>query len=192
MIIFQVEKYYRARSQSYLEILFKTAFIIAYYGLFRVGEITASPHVILARNVHTSKNKKTVLFVLESSKTHTKGDRPQKVQIKSAELYKQCTKKTRFFCPVKLIILYSNIREEYEDDNDQFLVLHDGTPLTAELFRSVLKKMLKRLGLDAQRYDTHSFRVGRATDLLKFGESVESIKKMGRWKSDVVFDYLRE
>ena len=56
--------------QDYLITLYRTILLTAYYGLFRVSEITLSPHVLKARDVHIATNKKKLKFVLRSSKTH--------------------------------------------------------------------------------------------------------------------------
>ena len=71
--------------QPYLQVLYKAMFSTAYFGLFRIGEITQSPHVLKAIDVHTGVNKK-MMFVLHSSKTHNKGMKPQIIKITSTEL----------------------------------------------------------------------------------------------------------
>ena len=50
------------------------------------------PHVILAKNVQIGVNKPKLLFILETSKTHTRGDKPQIVKI---EKIKKKTNKQR-------------------------------------------------------------------------------------------------
>ena len=37
----------------------------------------------------------------------------------------------------------------------------------------------------------HGLRAGRAVDLLRMGVSFETIKKLGHWKSNIVYEYLR-
>ena len=44
ILLFELERIYT--DQPYLEILYKDLFILAYYGLFRVGELTQGPHTI--------------------------------------------------------------------------------------------------------------------------------------------------
>ena len=44
--------------QPYLVSLFKALFCMAYYGLFRIGELTSSPHIVKAKDVHVGTNKK--------------------------------------------------------------------------------------------------------------------------------------
>ena len=56
--------------QPYLAVMYKSLLATAYYGLFRVGEITAGSHPIKARDVHIGENKCKMLFILRSLKTH--------------------------------------------------------------------------------------------------------------------------
>ena len=176
-------------SQPYLEALYKVAFAMSYFGLFRIGELTASQHVLKAKNVHEARNKSKYLAVLFTSKTHGEGDIPQKINIfKCCNVFKH--KKARY-CPVELIQNYTSLRKPYSSDLEQFLIFADGSPLKATQFRAVLKQLLTQLGLNPEFYDTHSFRIGGASDLLRLGYSVTEIKMRGRWRSNAVFKYLR-
>ena len=65
------------------------------------------------------------------------------------------------------------------------------SPLTRSQFTDVLAKAIRCLGLPTQVYTSHSFRVGRASDLASKGVPNETIKKLGRWKSNVVERYIR-
>ena len=68
--------------------------VTAYYRLFRIGEISQSEHVIKACDVHIGTNKKKLMFVVRSSKTHSLGDKPQIVKIKATTCGKECKKKS--------------------------------------------------------------------------------------------------
>ena len=57
--------------------------------------------------------------------------------------------------------------------------------------RNSLKTALHLSGFDNGLYGVHSLCSGRAGDLLHLGISVETIKKLGCWHSNVVFRYLR-
>ena len=57
--------------------------------------------------------------------------------------------------------------------------------------RILLKQLIKNIHLNPDNYNTMSLRIGRASDLLKFGFSIETIKRMGRWKSNAVYRYIR-
>ena len=46
--------------QPYLVRLYKALFMTAYFGLFRIGELTDSPYVLKAKDVHVGKNKKEI------------------------------------------------------------------------------------------------------------------------------------
>ena len=69
LLVDKVDRFYQDRGQPYLVKLYKAMMMTAYYGLFRIGEITQSNNVIKYRNVHTGRGKDKVLFVLWSSKT---------------------------------------------------------------------------------------------------------------------------
>ena len=84
-----------------------------------------------------------------------------------------------------------HIRGPYRTEADQFFVFSDCSPVKPQNFRVILRQLLQRLGLDSELYDVHSFRIGRTSDLEKFGYSIDQIKAMGRWKSNAVYRYLK-
>ena len=173
--------------------------MISYYGLFRIGEISLSPHVIKAINVHKGTNKDKILFILYSSKTHGKNNRPQQVKIIGGDYLEVTTYKSyaynyyekRMFCPVEIVYKYLEMRPIQVDDNEQFLVFSDRSPVKPQHVRKVLREILENLKLDSKLYDTHSFRIGRATDMEKSEIPIDKIKQLGRWKSNAVYKYLR-
>ena len=48
-----------------------------------------------------------------------------------------------------------------------------------------------RLCLDPSLYSCQGVRLGYALDLLDMGLSVETIKKMGRWRSNAIYEYFK-
>ena len=56
LILFEVVRKYD-KSQHYLKTMFLAMFALAYYGLFRVGEICQGEHVMKAKDVHSAINK---------------------------------------------------------------------------------------------------------------------------------------
>ena len=193
MILYELEEFYT--NQNYLNIMYRSLFLDAYYGLLRIGELTDSQHVIKLGNVHIAQNDNRVLFVLYTSKTHGLRNRPQKIRLDTRKNRKRKERQSNF-CPVDATYKYLQIRAENSnnipDVKDQFFVFSDGTKVKAQHVRKLLRKLIKRLDLNPSLYDTHSFRIGRATDLLKYGYGVDEIKKKGRWKSNAVFNYLRD
>ena len=193
--------------QIYLKTLYQTAFFLAYYGLLRVGELTASQHTLKKENIHCAKNKNKLLLVLYTSKTHRSSDPPQKIRIEKNRILEVTTKEGKKLinytsektqrtncntahCPVHIMKKFIAMRQHLS--NNKFLIFQDNTPMRAHHMRSVLRKCLTSLNLKASLYDTHSFRIGRATDLFKQHIPVETIKHLGRWKSNAVYKYLKD
>ena len=113
------------------------------------------------------------------------------VKIQSIEQKNPQSCKTKYNCPFTLLKEYLSVRGPAQNKKEQFFVFSDGSPVTPHHMRTNLKALLSRARFQAKYYDMHSLRIGCATDLLNMGISVETIKKLGRWKSNAVFNYLR-
>ena len=195
IIMKRIQYTFLKRNQPYLALLFTTMISTMYFGLFRVGELAKNEgkHTVLAKDVQIGDNKKKFLFILRSSKTHLEGNDPQLIKIASSRNPKRSKgrKMLRLPCPYKLLRLYSQVRPPYSQDSEQFFVFRDGSPVTAALLHSCFKKALKKEKFNTNLYCLHGIRAGRAVDLLKLGLSIETIKDLGRWKSNAVFKYLK-
>ena len=191
MILFEVQRVFTQSNQWYLEIMYKTMFILSYYGMMRVGEITMSPHILKAKDVHMALNKDKLLLVLYSSKTHSKGSRPQKIKITSNKLEKSGHYANRHFCPFQLVRQYLTLRGGFVQESEQFFIFRDRSPVKASHARILLKSVFSHLNLNDKLYGMHSFRIGITTDLIKYGYSVDEVKLLGRWKSNVIYKYIR-
>ena len=123
MLLFEVERYFSGRSQYYLECLYKAVFILSYYGMMRVGEVTYSPHILKAKNVHMATNKDKLLMILYSSKTHDLRHRPQKIKITSNKSYSTGKIAHRHFCPFKVLRTYIVLRGNYCENDEPSLFL---------------------------------------------------------------------
>ena len=185
MLLFELQRIYDL--QFYLQSMYKALFALSYYGLMRVSEVTLSDHVVKAKDVHSALNKDKIVLMLYSSKTHNKGMKPQKIKITSNLEEKSGFYARRNFCPFALINNYMKIRGDWTDIYEQFFVFRDKSPVTADQARQILRLCLNTLGLDACMYGMHSFKVGRTTDLIKYNYSIEEVKRMGRWRSNVVY-----
>ena len=160
-------------------------FSLGYYGLFRIGELCVTGsvvnHTIKAHDIHLAHNKEKILVVLHSSKTHGLESRSQKVKITSNRSERSGQYSHRNFCPFKLVRHYINMRSQFYDSADQpFFIYSDGSPLKATTVQFTLKKLIAALGLDSSLYAMHSFRIGRASDLIKYGYSLEEVKSCGK------------
>ena len=165
-------------------------FLAGYYGLLRAGELTQSDHVLKVDAVNIGVNKEKLLFILTSSKTHCKGNEPQQIKISSLNRGDEGTKFGKY-CPFTAINDYIEMRPDMKTADKQFFVFSDNSPVKSHHFREILKQMITINNLDSSLYTIHSLRSGRAGDLLSMGVSVETIKKIGRWRSNAVFLYLK-
>ena len=168
----------------------------SYFGMFRVGEITHGDHSIKARDIHIMQNKKKLLIMLRSSKTHCKADKPQYVKFTANNRRppEACQNGSNFnLCPFSALVEYLRHRKGFISLHEQFFVFKDRSPVLPRHFRKVLKDILAAKGYDSRLYNCHSFRIGRSQDLWKLGVSINTIKKLGRWsgKSNAVYAYLK-
>ena len=99
--------------------------------------------------------------------------------------------RNKSFCPFNLVKEYQAVRPLATSDAEQFFVFQDSSPVTPAQVRKVFTKAITVAGLEPHAYTFHCLRSGRASGLLKLGLSVETIKKIGRWRSNAIFTYLR-
>ena len=193
IILFEIQRIYSYQGgQFYLETMYKTLFALAYYGLMRVSEETWSNHVVKAKDVQVALNKDKIKLILYSSKTHTPNIKPQKIIITSNRAEKSGRYAHRNFCPIRLLDDFMNLRGNYEDPAECLFIFIDGQPVTPQQARNVLKHALTKIGLNHAYYGMHSFRVGRTTDLIKYGYSLDEVRRMGCWRTNTVFKYIRD
>ena len=164
--------------------LFKAAFFLAYYGLLRVSEIVLThpkqaDRALLFSDIHIEDGSKALLVTIRISKTNQSGP-PTKLRIPASN--------NKHLCCVSAIQQYLILRPT---GSPYFFVHCNGRPLTRSQFSGVLAKAVRSLGLPSQLYPSHSFRIGRATELAAQDISSERIEAMGRWKSNVVERYIR-
>ena len=110
-------------TQPFLELLYKAVLLLAYHGLFRIGELAAGDHIIKAKDIHIGQNKNKILVILYSSKTQSKESRPQKVKI--TQLHPG--NKTTFF---RTLRNYAIARGNYKQQDEQFFIYADHSPVT--------------------------------------------------------------
>ena len=191
LLLFEIQRIFMEKSQLYLEVMYKALFALGYYGLMRVGELTESPYVVKAKDVHMATNKNKILIILHTSKTHGIESRPQKIKITSNAGTGDINYVKRNFYPFQLLREYLAIRGDYCNDYDQFFIYRDGSPVTPSKARKLLKGILGTLGLNSGLYDKHSFRIGRTTDLVKYNYPIDVVRRLGRWRSNIIYKYIR-
>ena len=189
ILLQNISDFFENQPQPYLVKLYRVMLISSYFGLLRVGEITQSDHVIKADDVHIGENKDKIMFILHSSKTHGTDVMLQIVKLIGLE-----GSKPRTFCPFKCVSDYILLRKKRANKNkkEPFFVFRDRTPVSAYAYRKMLKKLLRLSRFNQELYNTHSTRAGRVVDLYNdLHLSLETIHKIGRWKSTSIYAYLQ-
>ena len=92
-------------------------------------------------------------------------------------------------CPVQAMRHYLKLRS-YHAQSPLFL-LADGTALSHFKFFTSLRCLLTKVGLRAELYAGHSFRIGAATTAAAAGLLDRLIQAMGRWSSECYKRYIR-
>ena len=178
ILLFEIGRYYS--KQEYLVRMYHALFCLAYYGMFRVGELGYSQHSAKAADIYMGMNKNKILVLLHSSKTHGKESRAQKIKI--TESPQKLHEFTRHFCPFTVLREFMIERGGFESPSEQFFIFRDGAPVRPQHIRNLLNKLLITLNLNHKLYGVHSFRIGHCTDLFKWGCSIPVLKAWGRWR----------
>ena len=153
-----------------------------------------------AGDVKIADNKKKILFILRTSKTHWKDSKPQMIALSasprinvnhsSKEKQRKCWSMAN--CPFAILQDYLNVRGPRWTICEPFFILADHSPVMPAMMRNALRNIITRIGLNGKLYCVHSFRIGCSLDLFhKMHLSVQTIKKLGRWHSNSVYAYLR-
>lgn len=168
---------------SYEAGLFAAAYVTAFFGFFRVGELTTSHNggsvnCLSVSDVTINSKEKTVMIRISRSKTDQEG-RGSVIILRSTGTD---------LCPFQSMLRFLNIRPKVSGP----LFCHfGGAPLTRYQFSAILQKAVNIVGLEGKGYKSHSFRIGAATSASVNGLSDEEIKILGRWRSGIVSSYIR-
>lgn len=164
--------------------LYKAIFCLMYFACLRVGEVAHSSHadntLQITQVSFTHKNSSAIsLSITFNSYKHSKNQMPT---------LSITTQNNTKICPVLNTMKYLSLRT----NNTGPLFQHKlHVPVSRTDIAQTLSRALYRLGLGQALINTHSFRIGRATDLWKSGHSDSYIQKVGRWASDAYKHYLR-
>ncbi|XP_066444625.1 uncharacterized protein [Eleutherodactylus coqui] len=166
-------------SNGYEVLLFRTAFLLAFFAALRIGELVPKskfmPGGLMFDDVVTVDDG--IRVRIKKSKTDVFG-RGEWVPI---------SRLGAVWCPVDTVASYMATRPAGE----QFLVHASGLPLTRFQVTAGLKSALRSVGLDPKEFGTHSFRIGAATSADAGGMNEDGVKRLGRWKSQAYKSYVR-
>ena len=153
---------------------------LMYSALLRVSEVTQSKnrktnHNLKRKNVQFSKESVgEVLLTLETYKF-------------SKKPITMAVKETKDVTPYDRAIAF----DRWAGNRKWFFVEENGRPLTAEALRKDINSILLTVGLKPNEYNTHSFRIGKATDMWAQGYSDAQICLAGRWNSKAFKKYIK-
>jgi hypothetical protein len=160
-------------------ILLASVFNLMYHVLLRVSEVTPSKrntHQLLSRQIVT-KSEKPGLMV---SFLTFKFSKPGATNIKVLP----SNNKT---CAVRAYAEY----RIWKPKSQMAFVRIDGSPITASFVNKSLRDVLSFLGFDSSEFSSHSFRIGKATDMAKRGFTDIQICMAGRWSSAAFKKYIK-
>ncbi len=91
-------------------------------------------------------------------------------------------------CPVSAMLAYLLVHGKQSGPLFRF---QDGKCLTWQRFVQAVCGALIKAGVQADRYASHSFRIGAATTAAARGLEDSIIKTLGRWKSLAYLEYVK-
>ncbi|XP_013405095.2 uncharacterized protein LOC106169960 [Lingula anatina] len=168
---------------QYHACLFRAMFTTAFFGLFRISEITGGSkdnnHTIRIQYVNLDLQKGTIIITLPSFKHSSNTSNHQ------VTLFRQ----NPAICPVEHLAAYLHMRPQ--SSHSELFLQQDGSLVTRHHFTDTLKHCLQAAGMDTTLTKSHSFRIGGATLAAKCGMSTEQIRILGRWRSSAFTNYIR-
>ena len=195
MILFEICRMFD--QQPYLATMYKVLFCLAFYGLMRIGELAWGDHSLKTANIHIGQNKDKILLVLYTSKTHSKKMYPQQIKISSLKDqpdYAKCLVKSHtFFYPFNAVRQFIDMcKSNFGGADQNFFLFSDGSPVYPHQARTMLRAAIANLNLNPKLCNCHSMHAGRATQMLRAGIPDDQIKRLGKWRSNAVYHYLRD
>ena len=172
---------YQVIPSDYEQRLIRAVLLLMYHACLRVGEAVKSAtdeHSLRMANVRITKGDAPVACLTLHSFKHGK----------DSKSFAMSSATDQEFCPVAALRDYLAVRVEGADT-----VFNDvrGKTVTRQFVADNIKLLVSHAGLDPTRYNTHSLRIGRTSDLAREGVPEAVIKETGRWESDAYKRYIR-
>ena len=163
-------------------LLFRALFALMYHACLRASEAVESntaAHILRRKHVRIRQyNTDRKLVIKFLSFKHSDGHKPM-IKIDNRQPAK--------YCPVHLYEQYHGIAPA---TRKYAFCDPSGAPITRRKLARVLGQCVSYLGLQGT-YNTHSFRIGKATDMVAEGYTDEQIISSGRWRSNAFRAYIR-
>ena len=160
---------------------------VCFFGFFRSGEITVPSVAAFDPAVHLAWGDVTVDNASQPAAICVKLKRSKCDQF-GAGVCVHLGKTNSPMCPVTALLAYMASRRE---SPGPFFRDQQGRPLTKAVFIREIRRALTRLGLPAEQFAGHSFRIGAATAAAQAGLEDSVIQALGRWSSAAFLLYIR-
>ena len=172
----------RLLSSSHDHLLIASALTLQFFACLRSSEFCADSSVSIHPTMadvsfYQSGSSRVMLYTCHSSKTAPQGFQVH-VGCSGNPICAPCIM-THFlsFCP-------------FEPSLPLFRFT-SGRLLSYRVYNTIIKRLVQLAGLDPSLYSTHSVRAGAATQAARSGLQPDSIKRLGRWRSQAYMVYLR-
>ncbi|CAH2222041.1 micronuclear linker histone poly -like, partial [Pelobates cultripes] len=160
-------------SSPFEVVLFSGAFVWAFFGAFRIGELVSANKVgvggLQREDVEVKSDRVQIRLGRSKTDVFGKGCSVVLFELPGSGL-----------CPVACGSGYLGIRPNV---SGCFFLHADGTALSRFQFIRIFRLGLVKLGLQPTQFGSHSFRIGAATEAARLGLGDERIKRIGRWES---------
>ena len=172
----------KSLTPSHDHLMIASAITLQYFACLRASELCSNPVLNLTparSDLSFSQNGSSFVMVYHchSSKTASHGFR----------VHVGCSGS-----PVCAVCINHYFVSKFPKPPDHPLYCFtSGQPLTYPVYNAVIKRLVKLAGLDPSLYSSHSIRAGAATQAARSGLDPESIKRLGRWRSQAYTLYLR-
>ena len=186
-ILRQLRALWAGNANEFDTIMLWAACCTAFFGFFRLGELTSqstsgrsSAYGVSVGDVavDNQENPSVIRIHLQKSKTDQFG--------RGVDIYMGRTGED--LCPMSALLAYLAVRGK---ESGPLFRLKDGRYLTKDIFITRVRSALTVLGYDSSAYAGHSFRIGAATTAAEQGVEDSVIKMLGRWESSAYQLYVR-
>lgn len=163
----------------YSILLYKSLFLLTFHACLRAGEVTLSnnpTHIIQLRQICRLTTGYTIKFQSYKHCTQTK----PAIHI--------TTQPNAMYCPVVALDNYLSIRGSHPGP---LFILQADKNLTRQAFATTLKNCIRHAGYPPEKYNCHSLRIGKATQMALDNCHEHDIQKAGRWRSKAYHKYIR-
>ena len=164
----------------YNRTMFKAIFLVCFYACLWVGEIVVTPnanHTLSLEQLTRTSQGYSIKF---NSYKHSNSAS----ELPSFNLSPTNTQ----YCPVSSLDKYLAQRGTKKGP---IFLNESGLPVDRQQLVQFLKACMSMCGLPTEKFNSHSFRIGRATQLSLEQVPDDKIKKIGRWKSNAYLQYIR-